>query len=440
MALFFNVRSVSLLSRIFCGVCILNLFKYIKLLLACAALIVVTSCNDIRNITEPIDLAGQIENTKSLNSAYATKLNGVYRITDGNEYFGDYAVVKFTRNHLSIFCEKNTAYFILSSGEKDSTILFNGFWRFGEALTSGNAELSIKKNEGYSQIISGQDNNSKIIISGNFKKENGTDGIIRIEYLAKLKDDSTFYSIAHRGGGRNSDGLQASENSLEILQLAEYYGANAVEVDIQLTKDKVPILFHDEEFSQRLIKGNYLIGSVSSFSFQQIRTFGRLIHDEKIPALEEALDIILNKTNLKLVWLDVKLPEAVSLISPIQKKYIELATKQGRELKILIGLPSTEVVDEYLKNSTDAQQQSICELDINVVRTTNSFAWAPRWTDGIIKSQVNSVHTENRKVFVWTLDIQSIVHDFIYKGYFDGVLTNYPSLVSFEYYTGDVQR
>lgn len=53
--------------------------------------------------------------------------------------------------------------------------------------------------------------------------------------------------IGHRGLGRNSDtmNLQLGENTLESFEQAAVLGASYVEFDVQLTKDFVPVIYHD---------------------------------------------------------------------------------------------------------------------------------------------------------------------------------------------------
>ena len=41
---------------------------------------------------------------------------------------------------------------------------------------------------------------------------------------------------------------------------------------------------------------------------------------------------------------------------------------------------------------------------------------------------------EGRKIFAWTLDESSYIEEFINEGLFDGILTNYPTIVSYYYY------
>lgn len=53
--------------------------------------------------------------------------------------------------------------------------------------------------------------------------------------------------IGHRGLGRNSNttNLQIGENTLESFEQAALFDATYVELDVQLTKDLVPVIYHD---------------------------------------------------------------------------------------------------------------------------------------------------------------------------------------------------
>jgi len=51
-----------------------------------------------------------------------------------------------------------------------------------------------------------------------------------------------------------------------------------------------------------------------------------------------------------------------------------------------------------------------------------------------MKAEVSRVHQEGKKAFVWTLDDHEFVKSFVHEGNFDGILTNYPYLVAYEYY------
>lgn len=150
--------------------------------------------------------------------------------------------------------------------------------------------------------------------------------------------------------------------------------------------------------------------------------------------MEEALETILYKTTLKFVWLDIKSPNAVDLVVPIQIMYQNLAKQMKRDLEIVIGLPNEDIYQKFISDSSAQNVLSLCEFSPIATIKANSKYWAPRWTLGYLDSDINSLHNQNKKVITWTLDVQSFIRKYIRKASFDGILSNYPFLVSYEYY------
>lgn len=67
---------------------------------------------------------------------------------------------------------------------------------------------------------------------------------------------------AHRGASK-----QAPENTLPSFELAYEQGADGIETDVQLTKDHVPVLIHDENV-RRTTNGTRF---VQDYTFKQLR-------------------------------------------------------------------------------------------------------------------------------------------------------------------------
>lgn len=75
--------------------------------------------------------------------------------------------------------------------------------------------------------------------------------------LTKAKTISypKFFTIGHRGSGENAVSKEYYENSLVSFQAAEKNGVDFVEFDIQMSKNGVPVIFHDFNIESReLIK------------------------------------------------------------------------------------------------------------------------------------------------------------------------------------------
>ncbi len=379
---------------------------------------------------------GLLVGTTPLTDSMTTKLQGIYTLN--STMFGNKIVIKASGKYISVFSSKNESYIVLKAGYKDSTIVMEGYWRYASSSETGLVAMTIKPDNGAKEIIRGvQPAKTIIIASWGTENEYPTNGF-DINYSKPIaKSADNFWIIAHRGGGRNIDMLPAPENSLGIIQYAERLGANAVEIDVRLTKDGVPVLFHDEIMSKRLINEDYFIGSISDYSFAQLRSFCTLKDGERIPTLEEALQTIVDNTNIKLVWLDVKALGSTAKLVALQQKYISLAAQKGKKLEILLGIAYEDYYNEFVSYPNFQNYPTICELDENYLSQAKSLIWAPRWSLGLLDEKVNTMHNNGKRCFVWTLDATDLVKSFIKKGNFDGIVTNYPSIVAYEHYTSE---
>jgi len=142
----------------------------------------------------------------------------------------------------------------------------------------------------------------------------------------------------------------------------------------------------------------------------------------------------LHKTNIRAVWLDTKDVDVLNPEIEIQKAILDTAAALGRDLKIFVGIPADDIYLAFLNYPDHQNILSLCELSIDNVREANSKIWAPRWTQGTQISNVELMHAEGRRVFTWTLDDANYIEQFIKEGQFDGILTNYPTIVSYYYY------
>ena len=73
-----------------------------------------------------------------------------------------------------------------------------------------------------------------------------------------------FINYAHRGASE-----YAPENTLLAFYLGIYMGANGIETDVQLTKDGVAVLFHDDS----LMRMTGQEGSICDYTFDQLQKF-----------------------------------------------------------------------------------------------------------------------------------------------------------------------
>ncbi|UOQ85939.1 glycerophosphodiester phosphodiesterase [Gracilibacillus salinarum] len=91
---------------------------------------------------------------------------------------------------------------------------------------------------------------------------------------------------AHRGASKH-----APENTIPAFDLAYHHDADGIETDVQLTKDGVPVLIHDEKL-QRTTNGN---GFVKDYTYAELTQLDAgswkspQFADTVIPTLEDLL-------------------------------------------------------------------------------------------------------------------------------------------------------
>lgn len=134
--------------------------------------------------------------------------------------------------------------------------------------------------------------------------------------------------IAHRGASAD-----APENTLAAIRLAWQQGADAVEIDVQLTADGQLVAIHDET----LLRTGGVDWPVKDRTLAELKTLdvgswkSPLFAGEQIPTLAEVLDIV---PSGKRLFIEMKcgveaLPELVRVLS---------AARTSREQTVLIGL------------------------------------------------------------------------------------------------------
>lgn len=377
---------------------------------------------------------------------YATRqaMEGIYTIS-GNDAFGSLAALKWnyviqnndTVFHLSGFLEKDIAYFICEGKQLNGRILLSGYWRKMVSTETGIIRLTIDAANGATALL----NPSPVVpiailLDGVFG--NGQDepkNSITLSYNRPLfTGTGPFNILAHRGGGRNSDLLPVSENSVEMILKTAEFGSTGIEIDVRFTKDGIPILYHDNDINLRLTQKSGLVGPIENYTYAQLNAFVRLINGERIPTLRQALTAALYQTPLTFIWLDTKYIGSLERVQALQFEFMQLAAGIGRPLQIVIGLPGEEQLNKFLELPDFASTPSLCELSIADVERTNAIIWAPRFTEGTQNDSVAAIQAQGKKAFVWTLDVPEFIEQFIMDGNFDGILSNFPSSVAYHYY------
>ena len=226
---------------------------------------------------------------------------------------------------------------------------------------------------------------------------------------------SKILIIGHRGASNI-----APENTVRAFNKAIDLKADYIELDIQKTKDGALVVTHDDDI-QRLT-GQH--GHVKDFTLEDLKSldFGE---GEKIPTLEEVIEMTLGKINLNC---EIKVENISRKVVDIIKKYeiinsIILSSFIHSELlkfqKIApeLKLASLEPT-QFIRNYGDDKKKQMISFCID----NNLYAINPFYT--IVDYEfVEIAHENSIKVFPWIVDSKPIMKRLIKYGV-DGIITN----------------
>ncbi|GAA4031142.1 glycerophosphodiester phosphodiesterase [Actimicrobium antarcticum] len=109
--------------------------------------------------------------------------------------------------------------------------------------------------------------------------------------------------VAHRGGG-----LLAPENTLAALRCGLAHGFHAVEFDVMLAHDGVPVLMHDEQLG-RTVAGSAAVPTLTSAELMVMDAgswFGPAFVGEPVPTYRQAFEFCRQHD----IWMNVEIKPA----------------------------------------------------------------------------------------------------------------------------------
>ncbi|MFC1693040.1 glycerophosphodiester phosphodiesterase [Candidatus Latescibacterota bacterium] len=212
--------------------------------------------------------------------------------------------------------------------------------------------------------------------------------------------------IAHRGAS-----YLAPENTLSSVNLAWELGADAVEVDVRLTKDKKIILLHDET-TKRTAGFELPVGETPYDELMKI-DIGSFIfpeyEGEKIPLLNEVIETIPKGRRL---FVEIKSgPEII----PVLKKLIDFSGKRyhislmGFECETVVRCKAAmPEIPAYLLCRTARQVDTAkyISYDSHIINNVmkSKLDGVNVEYHGITSEFVNEVMASGLEIFVWTVN------------------------------------
>lgn len=142
-----------------------------------------------------------------------------------------------------------------------------------------------------------------------------------LDYLSDQGKSNHVMIFAHRGNWRNS-----AENSIQAFQECIDEKLDGIEVDLQMTKDSILIIMHDDTID-RTTTGK---GRVSDYTLSELKSLNLLspigvVTRQKIPTFEEILLLAKDRILIQ-----------VDKWKPYSRQVIELARKYDCERQIIL--------------------------------------------------------------------------------------------------------
>jgi glycerophosphoryl diester phosphodiesterase len=215
--------------------------------------------------------------------------------------------------------------------------------------------------------------------------------------------------IGHRGAR-----AYAPENTLASFKKALEIGVDAVELDVRKTKDNQIVVIHDAVV-KRTTNGE---GLVSELTLKETQSFSS--EGEKIPTLEETLDILGNKVKIFIELKEVGIEEQVLSIinhkglekNVVIVSFLEDALKKVRELDKEV---ETGLIYAKHKNPIKAALELKTQYLFALYRFTHT-------------ANVEKAHQNGLKVVVWTINDPREVEEYAKKGV-DGIASDKPDIL-----------
>ncbi len=220
--------------------------------------------------------------------------------------------------------------------------------------------------------------------------------------------------IAHRGASGH-----AAENTLEAFEKAIQMGVDMIELDIRLTKDKVPVVVHDRKI-HRITDGK---GKVASMKFKNLRRYWQK-NGEKITTIEEALAFINGRCDVN-----------IELKNCFSKRVIDAIYSMGLQDKV--------VISSFFKGPLVKVRKMCPNIRIGVLRKyafpystmlkwckdLKAYSFHPYYSNKqLTRKTVRKFQKHGFKVFVWHVENPKLIEKFKAMKV-DGIMSNMPERI-----------
>lgn len=224
--------------------------------------------------------------------------------------------------------------------------------------------------------------------------------------------------FAHRGAS-----MRAPENTLAAFRLAKAEGADAIELDVKLSADGVPVVIHDPTVD-RTTDGSGTVATLSLAALKELDAG----EGQHIPTLDEVFAEM-----GKDFFINVELTNYTTPKDDLVEKVVELIQKHERAQSTLFS--------SFLPKNLHRAEKLLPQTPRGLLTLPNFIGWVARFyafprgnyqalhphRKNASVRQIKQAHRMSRRVHVWTVDAPDEMRKLAAWGV-DGIFTNDPRL------------
>lgn len=212
-------------------------------------------------------------------------------------------------------------------------------------------------------------------------------------------NDGNVTILGHRGMG---DLFKYPGNTFEAIIPVIEIGADGTELDVQMTKDSVLILFHNEDMNSRT-NCNYEIHE-HNWADISICKYSVALPNVRVISVEQLFDSIPNLSEL-IFSFDCKIPYNYSdkFIRTFARAIKNVSEKYNMENNILVEGKDfflKILLEEGLKNKLFASGTGNFMKNIEVAKKFNTYGVASDYSK-VTKEDVEYAHEQGLRVMLW---------------------------------------
>ena len=232
--------------------------------------------------------------------------------------------------------------------------------------------------------------------------------------------------IAHRGGG----GL-APENTLASFRQASSIGADAIELDVRLTRDRRVVVFHDRRID-RTTAGK---GPVGTFTLEELKSldvgswFGPQFRGERVPTLEEVFEALPADF---LIYVEMKARGHGAW--PLASRVVDLIRQYERWESTMvasfnpIAMAFLRAIEPRIIRGSIWSRRHPLPLRARWLSPLVQPHWLAPDRGTLTPQMVRRFHAQGKLVAAWDLDAGSDMRRLKGMG-LDGAVTDYPDVL-----------